>query len=363
MYHNELYNFIYKGEIKESLYLVTELILQNKDKNIELIENTLISICSYIGTFISIYDIRLWVDVVEETLTFINYDKIVIKNIYLLITKLCIVCDIYIKKPISKSGILTVQKLREKIIDLFPTSDNVELNYYTINKFQSILPPSDSETYKLAQLIIYGVLSILNSIEDLDIENDDEKIHFFSNKLRDLFDYFSRKNTKFENKFSSNDNDSIWFLWGILNISCNNDDITNIAYQLFLYNYTKKLKNERSGLLWGASIALIFTYKKNIARVWNKDEIILIKKINEISMDLYKEIKKIILNTNTNTNIRNEINENNENENIKSSHGLDGLHYLINYLPQLKNNPTIEYNYNNQNITSTDVKKINTKYK
>ena len=67
MYNIELYNNIYKGEIQESIYQVTKLILDNKnERNIELIENTFIAICAYIGTFISLYDIRLWIDAVEE---------------------------------------------------------------------------------------------------------------------------------------------------------------------------------------------------------------------------------------------------------------------------------------------------------
>lgn len=363
MYHTELYNFIHKGEIKQSLYLVTQLILQDNNKNLELIENTFISICSYIGTFISLYDIRLWIDVIEETYTFINDEKIIIKNIYILITKLCIVCDIYIKKPISKSGLLSLQKLREKIINFFPSnSDTVELNYQILNKFDNILPPVDSETYELSKLIIYGIYNILNNIDNLDIEDDYDNINNKANTFRDVYDYFSRKNKKFENKFNSTDNDSVWFLWGILNTLCE-ENISEIAYKLFTYNYAKKYKTERYGLLWGTSIAIIFLYKKNIARVWNNDEAILIKKINDIAMNLYKQIKKDLIKSNIN--IRDDDESNNNN--VKSCSGLDGLHYLVNYLPELKNNPKIEYNNNyindNYNNNNKEVKKINTKSK
>tara|TARA_B110001450_G_scaffold91740_1_gene86980 strand:- start:2337 stop:3413 length:1077 start_codon:yes stop_codon:yes gene_type:complete len=358
MYHIELYNSIYKGEIKESLYLVTQLILQDSNKNLELIENTLISICSYIGTFISIYDIRLWIDVIEETYQFINEDRIIIKNIYILITKLCIVCDIYIKKPISKSGLLSLVKLREKIINFFPSDSNINLNYQILNKFDNILPPDDSETYELSKLIIYGILNILNNIDELDIDDDCDDINSKANALRDAFDYFSRKNKKFENKFNNRDNDSIWFLWGILNTLCQ-ENISEIAYKLFTYNYAKKYKTERYGLLWGTAISIIFLYKKNIARVWHNDEAILIKKINEIAMNLYKQIKKDLIKLDIN--IRDDDESNNNN--VKSCSGLDGLHYLVNYLPELKNNPTIEYNnnYTNENYDNKEVKKINTK--
>tara|TARA_Y100000389_G_scaffold80647_1_gene77291 strand:+ start:8746 stop:9834 length:1089 start_codon:yes stop_codon:yes gene_type:complete len=362
MYHNELYNSIYKGEIKNSLYIITSLILENNNKNLELIENTFIAICSYIGTFISIYNIRLWIDIIEETYSFINDEKIIIKNIYILITKLCIVCDIYIKKPISKSGILSIQKLREKIIVFFPnSSEKVELNFQIINKFENVLPPTDSETYELAKIIIYGIINILNNIDELDIDNDADIISNYANNMRDIFDYFSRKNIKFENKFinnNNNDNDSVWFLWGILKILYD-ENVAEIACRLYNINYVKKYKTERYGLLWGTAIALIFINKKNIARVWDKDEIILIKKINEIAMILYNQIKKELINNNIK--IRDDTYNN---DSVKNSDGLDGLHYLVNYLPKLKNNLAIEYSHNNNQIQNNyDIKKISTKSK
>ena len=78
---NSLYSNIYKGKIEDSIYMVTQLVIQDTNgKNIEHIENTFISICAYIGSYISIVDIRLWIDVLEETYEFIQSDKVVIKN-------------------------------------------------------------------------------------------------------------------------------------------------------------------------------------------------------------------------------------------------------------------------------------------
>ena len=148
-----------------------------------------------------------------------------------------------------------------------------------------------------------------------------------------------------------------------LESSVSEENISEIAYKLFTYNYAKKYKTERYGLLWGTSIAIIFLYKKNIARVWNNDEAILIKKINDIAMNLYKQIKKDLIKSDIN--IRDDDESNNNN--VKSCSGLDGLHYLVNYLPELKNNPKIEYNNNyindNYNNNNKEVKKINTKSK
>jgi len=66
MDNNTLYNNIYQAKIKESIYIVTQLILEDKNgKNIEYIENTFIALCGYIGSYITVVDIILWIDVVE----------------------------------------------------------------------------------------------------------------------------------------------------------------------------------------------------------------------------------------------------------------------------------------------------------
>lgn len=337
MDNNSLYSNIYKGKIKESIYQVTKLVIEDTNgKNIEFIENTFISICAYIGTYISIVDVRLWIDVLEETYEFIKSDKVVIKKIYILLTKLCVVCDIYIKNPISKSGVLTIQKLREKIIDIFNNSDK-NINYETITKFDDVLPPNNSETYDLAKLIISGVTNILKVCNDISYDEVDNLVTM-SNKLRDIFDYLSRKTYKFETKFYHSDNDSIWFLWGVIRILCK-EDIGMVAFELFMYNYTKKLKTERLGLLWGMTIALIYLSKKNVARVWNEEEIILIKKVNEVGMDMFKHIKKEL-------NVDSKETEY-ESNNIPTYNNNDGLSVLMNYVPIINDVPAIQYNENN----------------
>ena len=343
---NSLYSNIYKGKIQESIYMVTQLVIEDTNgKNIEHIENTFISICAYIGSYISIVDIRLWIDVLEETYEFIQSDKVVIKNIYILLTKLCIVCDIYLKNPVSKSGVLTLQKLREKIINIFDKSDK-NISYEIITKFDDVLPPADSETYDLARLIISGLTNIINSCNNISYEDSDTLISI-SNKLRDTFDYLSRKTYKFETKFYHSDNDSIWFLWGIIKI-LSKEDISHIGFKLFMHNYAKKLKSERLGLLWGMSIIPIYLLKKNVGRVWNDSEVVLIKKVNEVSMDMYKHIKK-------------ELYGNNKEEEEKPYYNTDntnGLSVLINYVPTINETYAIEYENKNKDDLENDTKKI-----
>ena len=55
MYNKELFDFIAKGNIEKSLYATCIFLIENA--KIEILEETLISICAYIGTFITIRDI------------------------------------------------------------------------------------------------------------------------------------------------------------------------------------------------------------------------------------------------------------------------------------------------------------------
>lgn len=347
MYNNNLYTHIYKGEIKDSIYLVTNLIIEN-DKNFQIIENTFIAILSYIGSFITIYDIRLWIDVLEEVNDFINSNTIDIKNVYILITKLCIVCRIYINNPTSKSGIITIPKLREKIINYFDTNQN---NNDYVQQFETVLPPINSDNYNVAKIIINSIIINLNNISNLS-NDDNDNIFDNSNIFKNIFEYVSRKNYKFETKFNHTDNDSIWFIWGIISKLCSEHNIGYLAYNLFNHNYSKKFKNERIGIIWGMSIVIIYLHKKNISRVWDNDEIILIKKINEIAFELYKQIKHDI---NNNYNDTKTINTNNYQEN-------DRLNFLFNYIPQINDAPKLSYNidYNNDdnNNFEEEIRKI-----
>jgi hypothetical protein len=69
----------------------------------------------------------------------------------------------------------------------------------------------------------------------------------------------------------------------------------DMFYQMFNYRYCKKNRNHRIGLLWAAGILLVWIKKRDIARGWATKEVQVIKKIEEVSLDLYKDIKKSLL--------------------------------------------------------------------
>ncbi len=330
--NDELYNSICKAKIEESIFLVTKILLKDIDKNIDIIINTFIAVCSYIASFITIFDIKLWIDVINNLISFINDENVVIKDIYVLITKMCILCDIYIKNPVIKTGTINIKVLRTKIIDMFE-NDKFKLSTNGTTKFEGLLPPPDSEAYNLSIQIITGVVYIIKQIESL---QDYNLINDLANKLRQSFDYIIRKKYTFETKFYESDNDAVWFLWGIVSILSNENDL-DMIYQLFNYEYTKKNKSYRVGFLWGAALLVVYFKKKNISREWNTKELKVIQKIDEISLILYNDIKKQLV-----KNCEIEI-QKPENSTV------DGIDYISQYKPYENNDNILPEKITNAN--------------
>lgn len=298
MNHQELYTSITNAKIKESIYLSTKLILKepdDPDKTFEILANTLVAVASYIGSFISICDVMLWINVCEELIALIENPKIIMKNVYITVTKLCILCDIYVKNPIAKVGVINIKLLRPKVIDMFE-GINFKLTDTGISRFEGILPPSDSATYGLAMQIITGYVFVIKEVERLS-SDDADNISDIANKIRKSFDYIIRKKYEFETKFYAADCDAVWFLWGLISLLYQDREL-DVLYQLFNIGYNiKKAKPFRVGLLWGAALVMVYIKKKDIARSWNEKEVRVIKKIDEISLQLYKDIKKDLIST------------------------------------------------------------------
>ncbi len=315
-YNTELYDSICGAKIKESIYICSKIILKDPDKHFGIVANTFISLSSFIGSFITIYDIRLWLHTIQDIIMMIDDDKIVMKNIYVIITKLCILCDIHLKgsaSSVTRTGVQDIKILRMKIIDMFE-GIKFKLSDVGISRFEGILPPADSPTYTLATQIITGYVNV---IKDLDTVTNIDHIADLANKIRRSCDYIIRKKYNFETRFYANDSDVVWFLWGLISILYNDYEM-DMLYQLFQHGYNKKNKSMRVGLLWGAAIVMVYLHKKDIARNWNQRELKVIKKIEEVSIQLYKDIKKDLI-------AKNEI----EDDKREHRQSMDGLQYIL----------------------------------
>lgn len=286
MSNKELFDFITRGNIEKSLYSTCIFLIENS--KIEVLEETLIEVCSYIGTFINIKEIFKLNDIIISTRYLIENDNLKISDYFILITKMCILCNIYNSNPVSKTGILPLTKLREKIIDVF--SEDFKLSSNGIMKFEMIIPPSDSDAYLLSIKIISSFIRIIKILENLSSE-DANSIEIISVKLKNCFDYIIRKKYVIQTKLNPNEHDPIYFLWGFIEILYNHEDFIHSYYWLFSNNYSKKQKKNKIGLIYGCVVAIVYSYKRFISTNWNQNELNVINKTKEISNFLIKQVK------------------------------------------------------------------------
>jgi len=321
MYNKELFDFICNGNIEKSLYNTCVFLIENS--KIEVLEDTLIYTCSYISTFITIYNIVKFNNIIETTINIITSDNINVIEYLTLITKMCILCDIHIKHPTTKTGTIPIPQLRQKIFNVF--NNEIKLNPAGINKFSSIIPPIDSDIYALTLKII---TSFINLFKILETTNNNDEIYSISILFRDSFDYIIRKKYVIQTQFCLSEHDPIYFLWGFVNCLFNNEPFILNYYKLFCYNNTtnnKTIKNQRIGLIHACAVAIIYSYKRDIASSWTSNEIIIITKIKDISMNLFNQIKKEIVIDDDKPII--------EKEKVKPK--IDGLTYLYDYIPKM----------------------------
>ena len=300
----------------------------------EILEETLIYICSYIGTFITIKEISKLNDICISTNKLINDEKFNIGDYLILITKMCILCNIYNTNPVCKTGVLPLSKLRDKILDVF--SGDFKLSSNGIMRFEMIIPPMDSEAYLLTLKIISSFVRIIKILDDIASENV-EGIELISIKFKNCFDYIIRKKYIIQTKLNPSEHDPIYFLWGFIEILYQHEELINIYYKLFANNYKKSKKQSRIGLLYACAISIIYTYKRFISQNWNQNELNVIHKTQEIANDLISQVKRDIKKRDI---IDNEVENNfiDDEEKKETRNKIDGIKYLNTYIPIMKPN-------------------------
>jgi len=330
MHNKELFDYVSRGNIEKSLYTTCIFLIENS--KIEILEETLIFICSYIGTFITIKEISKLNDICISANKLINDEKINIGDYLILITKMCIVCNIYNINPVCKTGVLPLSKLRERILDVF--SDDFKLSTNGIMRFDMIIPPVDSEAYLLTLKIISSFVRIIKILDEIASENV-EGIELISTKFKNCFDYIIRKKYIIQTKLNPSEHDPIYFLWGFIEILYQHEELINIYYKLFSINYKKSKKQSRIGLLYACAISIIYTYKRFISQNWNQNELNVIHKTQEIASELISQVRKDI---NKRDIIDNEIDNNfiDDEDKKEIRNKIDGIKYLNTYIPIMK---------------------------
>ena len=295
-------------------------------------EETLISICAYIGNFIGIREIAKLNDIIISTRSLIENDNVVVDEYLILITKMCILCNIYNLNPVSKTGLIPIGKLREKILDVF--SEDSKLSSNGIMKFEMIIPPTDSEAYLLSLKIITSFIRIFNMLDQIIV---DDKLDLIAVKFKNCFDYIIRKKYAIETRLNPNESDPIYFLWGFIEILFKHEDFIHTYYWLFCYDYKKSLKTQRLGLIYACSIAIIYSYKRHISTLWNQNELNVINKTKEIAIELMRQVKKDLKKLKPDEpSVKDE----------KQVKKFDGISYLDTYVPHINTNTNINLNTN-----------------
>ena len=336
---NELFTSICNGDIQNSIMISTKIIFLHE--SIDMLENVYINICAYIGSFISLYDISKLTDIYSSLKNIIENEKLIIKDIYIIISKMCILCDIYNKHPNARCGNMSIKVLKDKISILF-NSNELKLSHNGVMRFDGILPPCDHENYNLAIKIVAIIIKTIKSTDDISVDEGNMLVDI-SNKLRHIIDYILRTKFKFETKFYSSDNDNAWFLWGVFCVLYKNK-IFDDAFWLYNYEYKKKYRSKRVGILWSLPIISIYIHKSDISKGWSSKENNVIAKIEEISINLYNELRRKIIKDNP---------DKFEKKNKDEVDKYDGLKYILNFVPVVnyindKSNDNMSYQNSSQ---------------
>jgi hypothetical protein len=157
-------------------------------ETIDILENVFINICAYIGSFISLYDISKLTDIYSSLKNIIENEKLVIKDIYVIISKMCILCDIYNKHPNAKCGNMSIKVLKDKISVQFNNYD-LKLSHNGIMRFDGILPPHDHENYGLAIKIISIIIKTIKSTDDISVDDETKEDEVLNESLSINLDF------------------------------------------------------------------------------------------------------------------------------------------------------------------------------
>ena len=324
MTKDDLFTSICNGDIQNSILLSTKIIFI--DESFDILELIYIDVCAYIGTFIYITDVGKLIDIYEDIVNMIDNDKIIIKNIYIIITKLCILCDIYNKHPVAKCGNMSITTLKNKISHILNEND-MKLSQNGIMRFDGILPPHNHENYNTALGIIAIIIKTIKSTDDLSCD-DINKLVDISNNLRLILDYVLRKKIRIETKFYSTDDDISWFIWGVFSILYKEKALDD-AFTIYNHEFKKKYKTSRQGIIHSLGLMCIYIHKKDISRGWTQKEQNVINKIDEISIKLYNEIRRDIVKKHP------ELQEKNVKKELEKTKENDGLEFIFNYIPEI----------------------------
>jgi hypothetical protein len=224
---------------------------------------------------------------------------------------------------------MSISVLKNKILPIL-NDNNMKLSQNGIMRFDGVLPPHNHENYNSALQIIAILIKTIKSTDDISNENSD-KLILISNNLRLVIDYILRKKLKFETKFYSTDDDISWFIWGVFSILYK-EKILDDVFNIYNHEFKKKYKTSRQGIIHSLGLICIYIHKKDVSTGWTQKEQNVINKIDEISINLYNEIRRDIVKKHP------ELQEKNMKKELERAKDNDGLDFILKYIPEIDSN-------------------------
>lgn len=269
-----LLNAMLTNNSTEGLYLTCEML---KNHEIDKLEDTWISMTSYIGKYITASTGDTWNNVNHEMLELLENEKINIVDalvltakLYLLYQKVCLNGGVHKQED--------MRKMRESILDHFPEKGT--LNYEGLKQFSRILPSPMDDTYLFYNRILAGLIRLLVHQE---MQDD----------ARKAIEYLSRKKLKLPTPNvwpaptmkEGQKGDPMWILWGAMMLHYDSAHVAT-NWSLFTWKWRAVTKMDRIGLLWG----IPYIIRTNVATIWTKEELKVIEKVRMLGPELWREV-------------------------------------------------------------------------
>ena len=286
----ELYNAMVNGSSSDALMLTCTHLYDN---TIYIIEDDWINFSALIGKTPEFPYGSLWNNINKNILECIDAEEVDATDIMMCTIKLMLLY----KRCNTNYQPLTIQLLRQRVINLFPEKAILSpaglLKYSQILSVLNDIKNSENSTESDVSLFCQRILAGLSKVMSENSYDD----------MRYCLEYLCKKKiviplpTLFPcpNMEEAEQGEIIWFLWGALlcfysdkngshKYNETTKDIVFTNYSLFIANWKKSSNKDRLGLLWGVPYAL----NTNVEPEWTYTERVIIDKLQENGVEIWK---------------------------------------------------------------------------
>jgi hypothetical protein len=281
----EVYAAVIDGDVERALQATCQCLLRDQWKPLQETWVRLLSLCG--ERLYHSQQTPLFYHLVTELDTLLRQDDLPVKQALTMTTQLVVLFKRPFMKPRTANK-ATLQRLRSKVITYFPV--DAQLTRSGKQKFQRFLP-SDPEESAFAERIIVGLLQLCES------QSPPED-------LKDALEYLARKKLVLYTApvlslvvDAGNEppppqpppEDLVGYLWMVLKV-IKPLSFDEILERMYNYDYRSTYKNARLGYLY----AMAFVSENSAtscAPIWNQTEHVLIQKVQENFLELWKEAK------------------------------------------------------------------------